>query len=98
MANRRLVISGYPEGTTSDQLMMYFQSKESGGGDVEGIQVQEGQAVVTFEREEGTFTLGFVYSFVCLINMLLNQFAYHKTLTVNYTKQKGSQGKPEIAR
>ena len=57
MANRRLVISGYPEGTTSEQLMIYFQSKESGGGGVKDIQLQEGQAVVTFEREEGTFTL-----------------------------------------
>ena len=57
MANRRLVISGYPEGTTSDQLMMYFQSRRrSGGGDVGDIQLQEGQAVITFEREEGMFT------------------------------------------
>ena len=74
MANRRLVISGYPEGTTLEELMMYFQSKESGCGGVEDIQLQEGQAVVTFEREEGTFTLGLMYSFVCLINMFLNQF------------------------
>ena len=51
------MISGYPEGTTSEQLMMYFQSRRrSGGGDVEDIQLQEGQAVVTFEREEGMFT------------------------------------------
>ena len=74
MANRRLVISGYPEGTTSKQLMIYFQSKESGGGGVKDIQLQEGQAVVTFEREEGTFTLGFVYFCISFINMLLNQF------------------------
>ena len=74
MANRRLVISGYPEDTTLEQLMMYFQSKESGGGGVEDIQLQEGQAVVTFEREEGKFTLRLMYSFVCLINMFLNQF------------------------
>ena len=74
MANRRLVISGYPEGTTSEQLMMYFRSKESGGGGVEDIQLQEGQAVVTFEREEGMFTLGFMYFCISFINMLLNQF------------------------
>ena len=54
MASRKLLISGYPEGTTSEQLMMYFQSrKNSGGGDVEDIELQEGQAVVTFEQEEG---------------------------------------------
>ena len=54
MASRKLLISGYPEGTTSDQLMMHFQSrKKSGGGDVENIQLQEGQAVITFEQEEG---------------------------------------------
>ena len=54
MASRKLLIGGYPEGTTSDQLMMYFQSRRrSGGGEVEDIQLQEGQAVITFEQEEG---------------------------------------------
>lgn len=34
---------------------MYFQSsRKSGGDDVEDIDLQEGQAVITFEQEEGT--------------------------------------------
>ena len=54
MASRKLSISGYPEGTTSEQLMIYFQSRRrSGGGDVEDIELQEGQAVITFEQEQG---------------------------------------------
>ena len=58
MASRKLLISGYPEGTTSEQLMMYFQSrKKSGGGDVEDIQLQEGQAVITFQQEEGMLSV-----------------------------------------
>ena len=54
MASRKLLIRGYPEGTTSEQLMIYFQSRRrSGGGDVEDIELQEGQAVITFEQEQG---------------------------------------------
>ena len=34
--------------------MIYFQSRRrSGGGDVEDIELQEGQAVITFEQEQG---------------------------------------------
>ena len=89
MANRRLVISGYPEGTTSEQLMIYFQSKESGGGGVKDIQLQEGQAVVTFEREEGTFTLGFVYFCISFIDMLLNQFCVSRNPYGKLAKREG---------
>ena len=35
--------------------MIYFQSeKESGGGDVESIEIERGRAIVTFEDLEGT--------------------------------------------
>ena len=71
MASRKLLISGYPEGTTSDQLMMYFQSrKKSGGGDVEDIELREGQAVITFEQEEGMLLVSTVCC-VCLVPCLV---------------------------
>ena len=84
------VISGYPEGTTSEQLMMYFQSRRrSGGGDVEDIQLQEGQAVVTFEREEGMFTWKFMYFCISFINMLLNQFGVLRNPYGKLVKREG---------
>lgn len=56
MANKRVLISGFPEGTTEEQLQIHFQSRRrSGGGDISAIEMREGEAVITFE-EEGMFT------------------------------------------
>ena len=55
MESALIAVSGFPEGTTKSQLMIYFQSeKESGGGDVESIEIDRGRAFVTFEDLEGT--------------------------------------------
>jgi hypothetical protein len=55
MESAQIVVSGLPEGATESQLMIYFQSeRESGGGDVESIEIDGGRAFVTFEDVEGT--------------------------------------------
>ena len=55
MESAQIVVSGFPEGTTKNQLMIYFQSeRESGGGDVDSIEIDRGRAFVTFEDLEGT--------------------------------------------
>ena len=55
MDSAQIVVSGFPEGTTKDQLMIYFQSqRESGGGDVDSIEIDSGRAFVTFEDLQGT--------------------------------------------
>ena len=55
MENAQVVVSGFSEGTTKNQLMIYFQSeRESGGGDVDSIEIDRGRAFVTFEDLQGT--------------------------------------------
>ena len=55
MESAQIVVAGLPEGATESQLMIYFQSeRESGGGDVESIEINGGRAFVTFEDVEGT--------------------------------------------
>ena len=54
MERPRILVSGFPDGTTESQLTVYFQSKRnSGGGDVESIEISGRQAFVTFEDVEG---------------------------------------------
>lgn len=56
MESSRILVTGLPGGTTKTQLTIYFQSqRDSGGGDVKNIDidVDRGQAVITFEEVEG---------------------------------------------
>ena len=54
MERSRILVSGFPDGTTESELTVYFQSKRSsGGGDVERIEFDGGQAMVTFEDVKG---------------------------------------------
>ena len=54
MESSRILVAGFPDGTTRDQLIIYFQSeRDSGGGDVRNIEIDGGQAVITFENVEG---------------------------------------------
>ena len=57
--------------------MIYFQSeKESGGGDVESIEIDRGRAFVTFEDLEGTWSTFFFkvrWSYVLYFNFLIQQ-------------------------
>lgn len=55
MERSRVLVSGFPDGTTESELTVYFQSKRySGGGDVESIEIDGRRAIVTFEEVEGT--------------------------------------------
>ena len=54
MDSRRILVSGFPDGTTKTQLMNYFRSeRDSGGGDVDSIEIDGGRAIVTFEDVKG---------------------------------------------
>ena len=69
MESAQIAVSGFPQGTTKSQLMIYFQSeKESGGGDVESIEIDRGRAFVTFEDLEGTWS-----TFFCKVTALKEQ-------------------------
>ena len=50
-----IYVKGYSSETTQVDLIMYFQSKESGGGDVddEECKFEKGKAIIAFDDEEG---------------------------------------------
>lgn len=55
MDSSRIMVSGFPDGTSKTELTIYFQSeRDSGGGDVESIEIDGGRAIVTFEDVKGT--------------------------------------------
>ena len=54
MNSSRILISGFPDGTSKTALMIYFQSvRESGGGDVESIEIGRRTARITFTDAQG---------------------------------------------
>ena len=56
MESSRILVTGLPKGATETDLMIYFQSKrDSGGGDVKKIEIEDGQAFITFEDSQGTY-------------------------------------------
>lgn len=56
MESSRILVTGLPKGTTETDLVIYFQSaRDSGGGDVKKIEIEGGQAFITFEDSQGTY-------------------------------------------
>ena len=55
MESRTVYVTGFSKGTRKEQLAIYFQSKKkSGGGDIEtDIRIEDGEAVVVFDKEQG---------------------------------------------
>ncbi|KAJ7374845.1 Poly ADP-ribose polymerase 10 [Desmophyllum pertusum] len=59
MDSTRIMVSGLPDGTTETQLVIYFQSeRDSGGGDVQSIEIDGELAFVTFEDAKATARVG----------------------------------------
>ena len=51
---RSIHVTGFQTTTTPEDLIIHFQRKKNGGGDVESIAVSKrGTAVITFEKPEG---------------------------------------------
>lgn len=68
MDNSRILVTGFPVGTTKQQLTIYFQSeRDSGGGDVDSIEIDRGKAYITFEEVEG---ITFLWFYVALYRYL----------------------------
>lgn len=54
MESPRILVTGFPDDTTETQLVIYFQSeRDSGGGDVDGIKIDQGRAEISFEDVKG---------------------------------------------
>ena len=51
---RSIVVRGFQASATPEDLIVHFQRKKNGGGDIESIAVSKrGIAVITFARPEG---------------------------------------------
>lgn len=67
MEHSRILVSGFPDGTSESELTVYFQSKrDSGGGDVESIEINGREALVIFEDVEG-ISLEFVSNSISVL-------------------------------
>ena len=55
MESNRILVTGFPFDTSESDLSIFFQSeRDSGGGDVESVQlVCPGRAVIAFAENEG---------------------------------------------
>lgn len=54
MESPRIFVTGFPENTTETQLIIHFQSvRDSGGGQVESIKIDQGRAEIIFEDVKG---------------------------------------------
>lgn len=53
-ANRSVSVIGIPEGTSAIDLVVHFQRRKNGGGDIEEIVMnKKGSTVITFDKAEG---------------------------------------------
>ena len=52
--SRTILVTGFQASTTPEDLIIHFQRKKYGGGDIESIAVSNrGIAVITFDKPEG---------------------------------------------
>ena len=57
--SRSIFVTGFQATTKPDKLIIYFQRKKNGGGDITSITVSKrGTAVITFENPEGKMFFG----------------------------------------
>lgn len=57
--SRSIFVTGFQATTKPDKLIIHFQRKKNGGGDITSITVSKrGTAVITFENPEGKMFMG----------------------------------------
>ena len=67
---RSVCVTGFEKGTKSEDLIIHFQRKKNGGGDIDSIIVsKKGTAVITFDNPEGEIGCN---SFVKLAQIYMN--------------------------
>lgn len=60
-AARTVLISNIPAKLRRDNIMIYFQKKGNGGGEVDDIFVlEDGKAVIVFEKPEGLISVEWI--------------------------------------
>lgn len=57
-ADRSISVSGFPKKTTANELVIHFQQRKHGGGDIECIHITDkGVAVIVFDEPTGIYLL-----------------------------------------
>lgn len=78
MDSSRILVTGFPDDTTETELVIYFQStRDSGGGDVESIKIDQGRAEISFEDVKGIEIWA-----VCWLNVHSKQLWYNFRLSM----------------
>lgn len=68
MDKKQILVTGFPNGTKQAELMIYFQSeRDSGGGDVDSIEIDRGRACITFEEARGMKYSFIGFEFFCVL-------------------------------
>lgn len=53
-----ICVTGFPKATSPETLIIHFQRKKNGGGDIIAVKMnRQGAAVITFDSPEGKDTL-----------------------------------------
>ena len=93
---RILYVRGIGRTISKEELTIYFQSrKQSGGGDISSIDLNEDEAVITFEDEDGTFCLHLFLVFQlfrcfkaqncnCVLVLLFSNITLDSSITVYF--------------
>lgn len=64
-APRGICVTGFPSKTTSNKLVIHFQKRKHGGGDIECIHITEKRvAVIVFDEPKGIISVNTVYLFI----------------------------------
>ena len=59
-ASHSIYVTGFPATTKSEDLIIHFQRKKNGGGDIGSITISKpGAAVITFDSPEGKMSIWF---------------------------------------
>ena len=57
-AARSISVSGFPKETKANELVIHFQKRKHGGGDIECIHITDkGVAVIVFDEPTGSYVL-----------------------------------------
>ena len=64
MESSMILVTRLPDGTTQEELTIYFQmERDSGGSDVQDVrEIDRGQAIITFENAEGTYPVNVIFN------------------------------------
>ena len=60
-AAQTLHVQGLPRDVREEPLLLYLESKISGDGLIQRVDIQDNMAVITFETAEGTILINLIY-------------------------------------